>query len=1148
MKATHTSLRASLFPAMLFLASIASAQVAPQSSAPAATATKPAVIPVERDDGEKVLELSPFEVAAEKDNGFAATNAGTATKLGLDMKDMAAPYSVMTSEFLKALDITDIQEAALWSTNGAPVIDGQGADQFGVPSMYNIRGQVINAGQQRNFFLTNATGDTYNTERIDFGRGPNAVLFNTGANSVLGGGISSQTKRARVDRTFADVGLTVGSWDYYRTTLDANQRITDKVAVRANLMWQDKGGYMDHEFEKRKGVTLAGTYRLSPHTEFRAEVLNDKLARTRPTFPSFDRLSGWDGTTVFDAPITNAQLTALGVNGERQGIERIGNDYVFVPGTDTIMNWTNMARTRRGDQTPNVPLYSGGQVWTRNGSTDLLSFGNWATQQRPATPSVTQNGDQVPFKWNIDLPDDRFDRAIANSKFRIPGKRFTNVPEDALYTSWDKSYSLGFTHQFSPTLYFDVNGTYDKYHARIFNNINGFRDSFIDINRNLPNGQPNPHYLDVYGQGQERLRDAYDDNAGLRASLNYIFDADKWGSYTVNLTGGFTRAEHDSRGTIASVATAADPREWQNQGINIREYWGDTLRSFSTNHLPTQFFNRVASTDGNSFTTSTQPIIPRWVLNDWGDSTDTQRQGIVAAAGRYFHSRLVLSGGARFDNWKHEVRSRPTNFGFLPADNSWDGFTLDDRYWRPDAPSDWKTLTYIPKDAKGNPTSTVPILAIDRPTMAGPNGVNVPNPLYANDRFRNDYNAPVRKATGINKTASVVYHLTSWISLGGSYGDSYMPRAGGQYFLDGSDADPEIGKSYDAVMRLTLFQKSALGGIDVSARTYFNRREHVLGDPPGKSQFNSLLGRNDATDATANGRNQLGFQDIIGGDYFAQKNKGIEIEMSGRITRGWRMMGSLGTGRIDDYDRWRHAQAYFQSRKDELSQVLTAAGGVIDPSQKPTNAPSAPGLAVVNPNVTAAIPSEQQNAVNDYNNFWVAYDTIPTLKDTIGIKRMTAKIFTDYTIQEGRFKGLQFGLGANYVDHIVAGYRSGDTVANPNYNPNQPVSPTNRPWMDDPSVDANTPVWIRQPFEITGTLGYTMRLRSGPQILRGRELVFHFIVRNLTNRQKVINQDEGVSLRPPGGDFNLPYRVAVPSRIGMFQRPINFELTTTLKL
>jgi outer membrane receptor protein involved in Fe transport len=179
----------------------------------------------------------------------------------------------------------------------------------------------------------------------------------------------------------------------------------------------------------------------------------------------------------------------------------------------------------------------------------------------------------------------------------------------------------------------------------------------------------------------------------------------------------------------------------------------------------------------------------------------------------------------------------------------------------------------------------------------------------------------VRKGTGVNKTASVVYHFTPWLSLGGSYGDSYAPRTGGAYTLAGDDADPEVGRSYDGVLRLTLFRQSALGGIDISAREYFNRREHILGDPPGKSQFNSLMARNAATDATPNGRNQLGLQDIIGGDYTAQKNKGYEIEVSGRITKGWRMTGSIGTGRIDDYDRWKSTQAYMMSRAPELKQV-----------------------------------------------------------------------------------------------------------------------------------------------------------------------------------------------------------------------------------
>ncbi|MCX6955307.1 MAG: hypothetical protein NTV51_24395, partial [Verrucomicrobia bacterium] len=894
-----------------------SAQVAPKSST---VATAP-VAPVSSD----AIVLSPFEVVTEKDDGFAATNAGTATKLGLDMKDMAAPYSVMTGEFISALGITDLQEATLWSTNGSPVVDAQGADQFAAPSMYNIRGATINAGQQRNFFTTAAIGDTYNTERIDFGRGPNAVLFNTGANDVLGGGISMSTKRARLDRNIDVVGFTVGSWDKYRSTLDVNRRLTDKLAVRANAVWQDSGGYMQHEFEKRKGLTVAGTYRFNRKTELRLEALYDKVARTRPTFPSFDRLSGWDGSTTFSGPITNAQLAALTLNGETQGIERVGTDYVYVPGQGTIMNWTNTARSRRGDSTANVPLYTGGRVYTRGGNTFALPFGNWALQARPSVPAATnQGGDQVPISYAVGLPVDRFDRAVANSKFRAPGKRFTNVPDDPLYTGWDKSYSLGFTHQFNDALYFEAASTYDRYHEKFFNNINGFRDSFLDLNRTLPDGTPNPHFLDVYGQGQERMRDRYIDNAGVRGSLNYLLDLGRWGNYTFNLTGAFSKLQRDNRQTVASIGLAADPREWQGQTISVRNYWNEPNRTMlPASGLPTGFFNRVASTDGNSFTTTSGTITPRWVLNGYGDETEAQSQGIFAMAGRYFDGKLVLNGGARLDRWKREVRNAYTNWGFLPTAAGWDGFTLNDRYWRPDAPADWKTLSYIPKNADGTPSSKVPIPAIDRPLITGANGVNIPNPLYAGDRFRNDYNAPVREATGLSKSFGGVYHVFSWMTAGANYGDSYKPRTGGEFTLDGQDADPETGKSYDAVVRLSLFGQR----LDVSARYYFNRKEKRLGDPPGKSAINSLLARNDATDSTPNSRNQLGFGDIIGGDYFATKNTGYEFEISGRITKGWRMTGSLGTALATDYDRWKVTQAYIAGRKDEFRQVLERAGG-----------------------------------------------------------------------------------------------------------------------------------------------------------------------------------------------------------------------------
>ena len=1141
-----------------------------------------------------VFELSPFEVNAEKDDGFMAHNAGTATKLGLDMKDMSAPYSVMTGEFIKAMGITDLQSAVMWSTNGAPVLDGQGADLFGggststASTMYNIRGAILNAGQQRNFFLNAGINDTYNIERIDFGRGPNAVLFNVGANDALGGGISTQGKRPRTDRDLNTLGLTVGSWDYYRSTLDINRvLIADKLAVRANLLYQKRKGWMDQEFDDREGVTLSGLYRLGRKTELQIEGVSDKVERARVPLPYFDNLSGWNGTTVFDGPITNDQLNGLAAlgngtllargptsptnstvtayQGQPEGVWREnGNVYIYDPATNSVMNWIHTGSTRRGDESPLTPIYIDGVAWTRNNNLNNLPIGNYgASGGNSRTPGVTSNGGAAAFYDMINLPGGLFSRQIAASNFDLPDKRFSAMPRAPLFVQTTKDINFTLRHQFSDNLYFELAGDMNRVVETPLASYLGLRTAFIDVNRNLPNGQANPHFLDPYSQVDMVYNVRNMDNHGLKANIAWIKDLGKWGHYTFNLSGSLSGREVDFTRYTLSLANAADPREWQagGQRIRVRYYWNDTARPWNE-VSPTTLHERVPASNGNSYTTSTSAIDPRWVLFDWSDRRERTKSVILAAAARWFDNKLILSPGVRIDRQFTYVRNMPTSWGFLPSDPNWDGVTLDDRYWRPDAPTDWMTLSYIPKNANGTPRSSQPVLAVNRPTTSGPNGVNPANPLYANDRFRSDYNNPAIEQTIVMKNVGATYHVFDWLSVKANYGEGYKPLDPARFFLDGTDAKPEKGVAYEGGFTFSFFGDR----LAITPRYYYNEKINRLGDPPigsgnpsNNGPLNLLMRSRAWNDPGLDGRNPFGYTDVVGFDYFSTKNDGVEVEINGRITRGWRVLANFGTGQLVDYDRWQNTRAYVESRKDEMLEVLVAAGGKLDTSTKPFNAghgvEAAPGFAIPDPAVTDAMisaaggnPTVRTNAVNAYNNVWIQYDNIGLLADTIGIKRMSAKIFTDYSIQGGRFKGLRFGLGWQYVDKDLAGYRSGDTVANPNFNSALPVSDSNRPWMDDPEVDLNTPVWVKRPSEWTGTIGYTRRLKSSRfSFLEGTEIDVQLTIRNLTNKQAVYYQDDGVTLRPPDGDYTQPYRVAVPGRVAAYQRPINYELTTTLK-
>ncbi len=1121
-----------------------------------------------------ILTLNPFEVVTDRDDGFAAVNAGTATKLGLDMKDMAAPYSVMTGEFIKAMGITDLQEAVMWSTNGAPVLDGQGADLFGggsnvtPSSMYNVRGWVINAGQQRNFFLTAGISDTYNIERIDFGRGPNAVLFNVGANEALGGGISTQGKRARFDRNADTVELKAGSFDYYRGSLDINRVLSDRLAVRANAMLQKKNGWMEGQFEDRRGLTLTGTYRFSPKTELRVETIWDKTERSNVALPLFDNVSGWDGTTVFDGPITNRILSGLDPtsagggalttsfrgNGNREGVWREnGNIFLYDPATNSVSNWIHTGSTRRGDENENVPLYFDGFTWSRDGNASLLPFGTGGgSGGNSRTPGLTANGGAGSLLQAIGLSDSRFDRAIANSDFSLPGKRTTITPGEPLFIERTKNANFGLTHQFSDVLLFEVTGDVNTVQQRQVASHLGLRTAFIDLNQTLPNGTPNPHFLDPYSQTDVTRNFRKLDNFGIRANLAYIKDLGRWGKYTFSLIGAYSGRDVEYRRFTRSVALAADPREWHagGQQLRVRYYWNDSARPFG-DLGPTTLYNRVPEPGNNSYLTSTTQVAPRWVIGDWSDRRERTKSGIFAFAARYFDNKLVVSPGLRVDSQLTEQRFRPTSWGFLPNDPDWDGVTLDDRYWRSDAPADWFTMTYLPKNPDGTPRSATPVLANrDRFTTGGVNDVNPAAAQYANDRFRNDYNPPAAERTVVNTNLGVAYHILPWVSLKLSYGDAYKPADPNRVTLSGEEAEPETGVAYEGGLTFNLLRNR----LTVTPRYYFNRKENILSNSPVIGTINALYSRNAWNDPSPDGRNQLGHGDITGADYAAVKNDGYELEIVGRLSRGWRVMANYGTGQRVDYDRWKATPAFVRSRADDFLEVLTAAGGALDTSAtfNSLKSASAPGYAVPDPNIPDSMllspTNERRDAINNYNTLWTQYDQIASTPDTVGIKRMKINLFTDYTIQEGRFRGLRVGLGWQYVDKDIAGYRSADTIANPNYDPSQPVAPTNLPWADDPSVDANTPIWVKRPSEMNMTLTYTKRLKPGIRLIGGKEVTFHLNIRNLLNKQGVYYQDDGVVARPPNGDLTAPNRVSVPGRIARFQVPINFEFTTTLKL
>ncbi|MEO6244443.1 MAG: TonB-dependent receptor plug domain-containing protein, partial [Opitutaceae bacterium] len=235
------------------------------------------------------VTLTPFEVSTSKDTGFAAASSLAGGRLASDLRDTPASFSVINAEFIDALNLTDLVSAANWAT-GSTFQSDIGTNNFNTFTVrYNSRG--VSAGQQlRNFFPVNSDNDSYALERYDFGRGANSIVFGNGS---LGGVSSSTTKRARTDRAFQDVKLSAGSYGLLRATIDVNQPINDKLAVRVVGVAQGGLGWRQKEFEKRKGAFATITARPFANTviRFEAEAINREV--NQPINNLSDQLSGW---------------------------------------------------------------------------------------------------------------------------------------------------------------------------------------------------------------------------------------------------------------------------------------------------------------------------------------------------------------------------------------------------------------------------------------------------------------------------------------------------------------------------------------------------------------------------------------------------------------------------------------------------------------------------------------------------------------------------------------------------------------------------------------------------------------------------------------------------------------------------------------
>jgi len=333
----------SLHPTILAGCLVLLAPLSPAQVAPAAPASPPAKTAA---SDEETITLSPFILSVERDTGWSANDTLTATRTKQALKDVPVNIDAITADFIEDLGLFNVDEIANFVANAYAPPTMENDNQSGAIAFRGLSGSTAS----RNYFRWYVPSDTYNVERVDFGKGSNSLIF---GDVEPGGQASVFTKRAQM-RNFGEVFAYINHYGAYRFQLDYNRKLGDKFAFRFNAVKREERTYQDASTFGLEGQTLTTTWRPLRNTMIRLEYergdfanvrgfgglavrersgrsrafTNDRLYYTsdgeyiiRAQLPSADRSNAADGGSpsllegsYFDVLMRNAAGTVVGTN------------------------------------------------------------------------------------------------------------------------------------------------------------------------------------------------------------------------------------------------------------------------------------------------------------------------------------------------------------------------------------------------------------------------------------------------------------------------------------------------------------------------------------------------------------------------------------------------------------------------------------------------------------------------------------------------------------------------------------------------------------------------------------------------------------------------------------------------------------------
>jgi outer membrane receptor protein involved in Fe transport len=268
--------------------------------------------------------LDPFTVTTSKDNGYAATNVISGSRVDTAIKDLPIPVRVITSEFIDDIGATSLRDALTYQsgimlqtqndlengggTYGSPYGPGGVNNPQGLTSNINqvqlkIRG-FVTTNVLRDGFLRGNSTDSENIDRIEVVAGPNSLLYGTGNF----GGVVDYLIKAPSDQQQGEANFSFGSYNFIRGALDITGPISaaNHIDYRIGGSWETSDTNIQYQKNSHYFIAPSVSWKPFPTSLLLVDTELGSSTQKGYSFQAFRAVEA-DGAT----PINNDQIEAV---------------------------------------------------------------------------------------------------------------------------------------------------------------------------------------------------------------------------------------------------------------------------------------------------------------------------------------------------------------------------------------------------------------------------------------------------------------------------------------------------------------------------------------------------------------------------------------------------------------------------------------------------------------------------------------------------------------------------------------------------------------------------------------------------------------------------------------------------------------------